>query len=111
VASTMSPTSTPPPSSSSSRVVPRESRSPNGAAVDGPGSLLNYQGHPVDRLTPGRDVTNPGPDAAVAFPESPRRQTACAATASWRDCVIDDLARSLALASIARLRTVTRQYQ
>jgi len=34
-----------------------------GAAVDGPGSLLNYQGHPLDRLTPDRDVTNPSTDA------------------------------------------------
>jgi hypothetical protein len=31
-----------------------------GAAVDGPGSLLNYQGHPVERLTPDLHVTIPG---------------------------------------------------
>jgi hypothetical protein len=33
------------------------------AAVDGPGSLLNFQGHPVDRLTSDRDVTYPSADA------------------------------------------------
>jgi hypothetical protein len=30
----------------------------------GPGSLLNSQGHPTERLTPDRDVTNLRPDAA-----------------------------------------------
>ena len=28
-----------------------------GAAANGPGSLLNFQGHPVERLTPARGVT------------------------------------------------------
>jgi hypothetical protein len=40
------------------------------AAVDGPGSLLNYQGHPVERLTPDRDVTNPDAGAEGTVPES-----------------------------------------
>lgn len=39
-----------------------------GAAIDGPGSLLNYQGHPVERLTPDRNVTNPSTDAAGPVP-------------------------------------------
>ena len=39
-----------------------------GASVDGPGSLLNYQGHPVERLTPDRDVTNPDTTLKVQFP-------------------------------------------
>jgi len=30
-----------------------------GAAVDGPGSLLNYQGHPAGPPTSRWDVTNP----------------------------------------------------
>ena len=34
-----------------------------GRRSNGPGSLLNYQGHPLDRLTPNRDVTNPSTDA------------------------------------------------
>jgi hypothetical protein len=38
------------------------------AAVDGPGSLLNYQGHPVERLTPDRGVTNPAPTLTLTFP-------------------------------------------
>jgi hypothetical protein len=40
------------------------------AAVDGPGSLLNYQGHPVERLTPDRGVTNRDTDADHIVPES-----------------------------------------
>jgi hypothetical protein len=34
-----------------------------GAAADGPGSLLNQWGHPTERLTPHRDVTNLRGDA------------------------------------------------
>ena len=40
-----------------------------GAAVDGPGSLLNYQGHPVERLTPDLHVTVPGANAGRIGPE------------------------------------------
>jgi hypothetical protein len=33
------------------------------AAADGPGSLLNQWGHPVERLTPNHDVPNLRADA------------------------------------------------
>ena len=40
-----------------------------GASVDGPGSLLNYQGHPVERLTPDRHVTIPSANTGRIVPE------------------------------------------
>ena len=40
-----------------------------GAAVDGPRSLLNYQGHPVERLTPDRHVTIPSANTGRIVPE------------------------------------------
>lgn len=48
-----------------------------GEAVDGPGSLLNYQGHPLDRLTPDRDVTNPAPTLKKTVPTTILVETRC----------------------------------
>lgn len=39
--------------------------------ADGPGSLLNFQGHPAGRLTPNQGVTYPSDDAIGLIPGLP----------------------------------------
>jgi hypothetical protein len=53
-----------------------------GAAFRGPGSLLNSSGHPVESLTPNRDVTNPSADANGRIPTANELETTENGTAS-----------------------------
>jgi hypothetical protein len=53
------------------------------AAIDGPGSLLNFQGHPVERLTPARGVTYPNTAAGLVVPEILVSETAFGLRQAW----------------------------